>query len=54
MFVEKLPIPQIGLDNLCTYPVNPSKEMEIDIDYKVYQLYGLSSQEIDYIENRES
>ena len=54
MFVEKLPIPQIGLDNLCTYPVNPSKEMEIDIDCKVYQLYGLSSQEIDYIENRES
>lgn len=54
MFVEKLPIPQIGLDNLCTYPVNPSKEMEIEIDCKVYQLYGLSSQEIDYMENRES
>ena len=28
MFVEKLPIPQIGLDNLCTYPVNPSKEIK--------------------------
>ena len=53
MFVEKLPIPQTGLDTLTSYPSNPSEAQEKEIDYIIYQLYQLSLQEIDYIENRE-
>ena len=54
MFVEKFPIPQTGLDSLELYPINPSKEQEKEIDDIIYQLYHLSMQEIEYIENRES
>ena len=53
MFVERLPIPQIGLENLNSYPIKPSKEQEKEIEENVYQIYGLSLQEIDYMENRE-
>ena len=53
MFVEKLPVPQTGLDSLMSYPKQPSHEQEIEISVIIYQLYGLSQQEIDYLENRE-
>lgn len=53
MFVERLPIPQIGLENLNSYPIKPSKEQEKEIEENVYQIYGLSLQEIDYMGNRE-
>ena len=51
MFVEKFPIPQIGLDKLKSYSINPSKEQEKEIDNIIYQLYKLNLKEIDYIEN---
>ena len=53
MFVEKLPIPQIGLDILMSYPTKPSQKQEQEIAAIIYQLYGLSIQEIDYLGNRE-
>lgn len=53
MFVEKLPIPQTGLDKLMSYPKQPSQKQEQEIATIIYQLYGLSIQEIDYLENRE-
>lgn len=51
MFVEKFPIPQTGINKLKSYPINPSKEQEKEIDDIIYQLYQLSLKEIDYIEN---
>ena len=53
MFVEKLPIPQTGLDKLMLYPTQPSQNQEQEIATIIYQLYDLSIQEIDYLENRE-
>ena len=53
MFVEKLPIPQTGLDILMSYPTKPSQKQEQEIATIIYQLYGLSIQEIDYLGNRE-
>ena len=53
MFVEKLPIPQTGLEKLTSYPKQPSQKQEQEMATIIYQLYGLSQQEIDYLENRE-
>ena len=53
MFVEKLPIPQTGLDKLMSYPKQPSPKQEQEMATIIYQLYGLSQQEIDHLENRE-
>ena len=53
MFVEKLPVPQPGLDKLMSYPARPSQKQEQEMTAIIYQLYGLSQQEIDYLENRE-
>jgi len=53
MFVEKLPVPQTGLDKLMSYPTQPSQKQEQEMAAIIYQLYGLSQQEIDYLENRE-
>lgn len=53
MFVEKLPVPQTGLDKLMSYPTQPSQKQEQEMADIIYQLYGLSQQEIDYLENRE-
>lgn len=52
MFVEKLPIPQTGLERLMSYPKQPSTEQEKEMSTIIYQLYGLSQQEIDYLGNR--
>ena len=54
MFVEKLPVPQTGLDKLMSYPTQPSQKQEQEMAIIIYHLYGLSIQEIDYLENRES
>ena len=53
MFVEKLPVPQTGLDKLMSYPTQPSQKQEQEMATIIYQLYGLSQQEIDYLENRD-
>ena len=53
MFVEKLPIPQTGLDRLMSYPIQPTPKQEQEMMIIIYQLYGLSQQEIDYLENRD-
>ena len=53
MFVEKLPVPQTGLDKLMSYPTQPSQKQEQEMAAIIYQLYGLSQQEIDYLGNRE-
>ena len=53
MFVDKLPIPLKGLNKLNEYPVQPTVYQEIEIADIIYQIYGLSSQEIEFIENRE-
>ena len=52
MFVDKLPIPQNGLDRLNKYSAQPTEYQEMEIADIVYQIYGLSSQEIEYIEDR--
>lgn len=53
MFVEKLPVPQTGLDKLMSYPTQPSQKQEQEMAAIIYHLYGLSQQEIDYLGNRE-
>ncbi|MBR0183094.1 MAG: class I SAM-dependent DNA methyltransferase [Bacteroidaceae bacterium] len=53
MFVEKLPVPQTGLDRLMSYPKQPSQKQEQEMASIIYQLYGLSEQEIDFLKNRE-
>lgn len=53
MFVENIPIPLTGLDPLKRYSINPTEEQEKEINNVVYELYHLSLQEINYIENRE-
>ena len=49
MFVEKLPVPLDGLSRLNDFPIHPTKAQESI----VYHLYGLSSEESNFIENRE-
>ena len=51
MFVEKFPIPQQGLSNLASYPSHPTAIQEQEICNKVYALYGLSEEEISFIED---
>lgn len=53
MFVDKLPIPKSGWELLNKYPIPPTNSQELEIADIVYQLYGLSSQEIAYIEEKE-
>ena len=53
MFVEKLPVPQTGLDKLMSYPTQPSRKQEQEMTAIIYHIYGLSQQEIDYLENRD-
>ena len=60
MFVEKLSVPILSKSNqqpfidLVTRQLqNPSMEIENRINQLVYQLYDLSNEEINYIENRE-
>ena len=53
MFVEKLPIPQEGLTRLNDFPFHPTKAQEKEIESIVCYLYGLSSEEANFIENRE-
>ena len=53
MFVDKFPIPKSGLDRLNEFPIQPTGCQELEIADIVYQLYGLSSQEIAYLENRD-
>ena len=52
MFVEKLPIPKTGLERLNSYPVQPTKEQEHEIDQFVYQIYGLTDEEIAIVESK--
>lgn len=53
MFVDKLPVPQQGINRLMKFPSLPSKEQEQEMASIIYCLYGLTLQEIDYLENRE-
>ena len=53
MFVEKLPVPQTGLEKLMSYPTQPSYNQIQEMADIIYQLYGLSIQEIDFLKNRE-
>jgi hypothetical protein len=53
MFVEKFPVPQNDLTMLNTYPVQPTKVQEKEIEKYIYHLYKLSSQEVAFLENRE-
>ena len=52
MFVEKMPIPQNGLERLQKYTEKPSSEEEGEINALIYSIYGLTSQEIEYVKNR--
>ena len=53
MFVDKLPIPKVGLEGLQNFKEQPSANEEREISIIIYQLYGLTSQEIEHIESRE-
>lgn len=51
MFVAQLPVPMTGLENLKTFNTQPSREEEGEIATTIYQIYGLSPDEIDFIED---
>ena len=51
MFVAQLPVPMTGLENLKTFNTQPSREEEGEIATIIYQIYGLSPDEIDFIED---
>ena len=53
MFVDKLPIPKDGLEGLLNYKWQPSFNEEREILKIIYQLYGLTNQEVEYVESRE-
>ncbi len=53
MFVDKLPIPQDGLEELLSFSDQPSEKDEEEIVTIICRLYGLTTQEVEYIENRE-
>ena len=53
MFVDKLPIPKEGLDRLNIFKENPSVDEEREISIRIYELYDLNNQEIEYIESRD-
>ena len=53
MFVDKLPIPKDGLEGLQNYKWQPSFNEEREILKIIYQLYGLTNQEVEYVESRE-
>ena len=53
MFVDKLPIPKDGLEELQNYKEQPSVNEKKGISKIIYQLYGLNSEEIEYVESRE-
>ena len=48
MFVEKLPIPQTGLEELMEFGKQPSGQEEA-IATITYRLYGLTEEEIEWI-----
>lgn len=50
MFVGKLPIPKQCLDTLNAFPIQSTQKQEIACI--VYDIYGFSSEEIEYIEKR--
>lgn len=52
MFVDKFPIPKQGLYKLNKFPVQITKEQEHEIAYIIYDIYGLSIEEVEYIEDR--
>lgn len=52
MFVDKLPVPKTGLDELDVIPPEPSISQEKTISSIIYKLYSLTKTEIDFIENR--
>lgn len=53
MFVNKLPIPKDGLEGLQNFKEQPSFNEEREISKIIYQLYGLTNQEVEYVESRE-
>ena len=53
MFVDKLPIPKDGLEGLQNFKEQPSFNEEREISKIIYQLYGLTNQEVEYVESRE-
>lgn len=52
MFVDKLPVPLTGLEELEEISPEPSKSQEDVISAIIYKLYGLTTTEIDFIESR--
>ena len=53
MFVDKLPIPKDGLEGLQNFKEQPSFNEEREISKIIYKLYGLTNQEVEYVESRE-
>ena len=49
MFIEQLPVPQ---ETSSIFDKLVDEGNEAEIDRKVYELYGLSAEEIEFIENR--
>ena len=49
MFVEKFPIPLNGLSDISSYPSNPTKQQEQEIDKLICRLYCLTAEEISFI-----
>ncbi len=53
MFVDKLPIPKEGLEELKKISEKPNFDEEHKIKSIIYNIYGLTNNEINFLENRE-
>lgn len=53
MFIERLPVPQKTNEKAFSkFSEHPSEDEQAQIDSLVYQLYGLSAEEIEFIEKQ--
>ena len=52
MFIEQLPVPKDFDESLFVGSTENEPQDEQEIDHKVYELYGLTTEEIEFIENQ--
>ena len=54
MFVQQLPIPKEGTNEIAAIAETPNDEQQKQIDQLVYKLYTLSEEEIQFIESQQT
>ena len=53
MFVDKLPVPTSGLDVLNTFPAQPTAEQDVEIENRIFNIYGISDVEAEFLKSRQ-